>query len=216
MPRIEKKDIDFGQAVQTVINNYCNKALTILLRECCDEGKLTSSSQCCSLIIKDRTDRKVLYDGICPLRKIKWGIQQNFPYFLSQWRIVYSNIYNRQKEVFSSISLIGIGVLFSVNNQRVPTEITPLAETFVSKYRGRPDNFSSEEITGELHELNRDWLPGLYVLACNQGVNNYTWGKVIFLLGLFLEMMKPIEEPTEKEKVKLFEAIKLHLASNPA
>ena len=216
MPRIEKRDIDFGQAVQTVINNYCDIASTILLRKCCDEGKLTSSGQCCSLIIKDRTGRKVLYDGICPLRKIKWGIQQNFPDFLSQWRIVYSNIYNRQKEVFSSISLIGIGVLFSANNQRVPTEITSLAESFVSKYRGRPDNFSSEEITSELYKLNRDWLPGLYVLACNQGINNYTWGKVIFLLGLFFEMMKPIEPPTEKETPQLFIQIEQFLSANPA
>ena len=214
--KIVEKDLIFGQVVEIVINN-CNIASTILLREC-EEELLISLDQRCHKLIKDRTGRKVLYDGICPLRKIREDIQLNFPLFVTQWREAYGDIYNRQKKVFASVSLTGIGILYSLNNEQVPPEITSLARRFVSKHRGQPDDFSSWEITRELEKLNQYWLRELYRVADNQNqeISNYTWKRTIFLLGLFLEMMKPIKPLTEEERPRLFREINLFLALGKA
>ena len=211
--KIVEKDLIFGQVVETVIKN-CDIASTILLRES-EEEILISLNRRCHTVIKDRTDRKVLYDDTCPLRKIREDIQVKFPYFLSQWRTAYWNIYNSQRKVFSSISLVGIGILYSLNNEQVPTEITSLAKSFVSKHRGHPDDFSSWEITRELEKLNQYWLQELYRITDNQNqeITNYTWKRTIFLLGLFLEMIKPIEPLTEKDTPQLFREINSFLAS---
>jgi len=203
--KIVEKDLIFGRVIKTIVDN-CPVASTVLLRESRKEV-LSRLNQGCRTVVQDETGLKVLYDDLCPLRRFREGFQFNFPYFLGQWRVGYWKINEEQRKVYSVISLIGIGVLFSLNNQQIPRGPTQLAEDFLLRFGNPPDDYAYWIITRKLEELNWTWLQGLQRLAVNQDLHKDTWRRIIFLLGLFLEVMQPIQPLTEEDKNQFFDSI---------
>jgi len=75
------------------------------------------------------------------------------------------------------------------------------------RFGNPPDDYACWIIIRKLEELNWTWLQELQRLAVNRGIDMDTWRRIIFLLGLFLEAMQPIQPLTEEEKNQLFDSI---------
>jgi len=197
MLEIEEKDIIFGHVIKTIVTQ-CPTAETVFSKESWEQFLE------CEISTYNETRGKI-YSGLCPIHRLLKDLDSS-P-FLELWRDFYNQIELNQKKVFSTISLIGIGVLYSVNNQRIPRFFRNSIESLVSEFEKSPDGYPLWSFFKNLEKLNPFWLNELYLLGVDFGITLANWRRILVLLGIFLEGMKPIEPLNKRDKEQLLKEI---------
>ncbi len=177
---IAQNDINFGIATGKIFIR-CNLPLDRL--QCCP------NSRCQNVLVEDGGG--VIYEGICPI----WILRDNIENTESTiFRDFYSNFIDflrcfcdpREMRFPTYFFLMGLGVLFSANQNKIPLISNLLINEVLGDLQGQTAVQYSEMVESQIAELSPAWWRN-YLVDNKQWIRPVVWGWILSFFEVFLE-----------------------------
>lgn len=180
---ISQKDIIFGKRVKSIIE-LCDSVPKCFLK------RGDKKPKGCSVVIYDNDRKGGLYEGYCPIEKLIENLKTNSFHFLNLWQWLFYKIPVMTQKSFLTLSLIGVGTLYSANSGKTPF----ISRDFIlDSLRDFIKNRRILSITRELGELYPLLFKELSFLSDDLEERILIWEIMILLLKIFLEGIKSVK-----------------------
>jgi len=174
---------------------------------------------CIMQVERDSPEGKaIVYAGGCPVHKLRVAIDKS-PYFLKIYIKIADGFFFRfmphertaitKGILFRMYSMRGLGLLFSVNGEQVPFMSKEFIVTLVDSFKKNPQDFC-QKAEAELEAVSPEWWKNFKESALESEIGKEGWIRVVFLLKVFMEGVKPLENLSDSD----FDEIERFLEAN--